>query len=92
MSEKIERSPVEQNKVFLRDRKMAYTQVFNKDSLAVQFVLADLARFCRATTTTFDMQKDHVRLEGRREVFLRISQHLGLDVEELFKLSTKGHL
>lgn len=49
-------------------------------------VLADLARFCRANTTTFDKDaRIHALLEGRREVFLRIAGFLGVDPQEALK-------
>ncbi len=90
MSQEVKRSQAEEVRVYLRDRKMAYVETFKKDSLAAQFVLEDLAKFCRAHKTTFDPMKSHERLEGRREVFLRIAQHLELSIEDLFKLITKG--
>lgn len=50
-------------------------------------VMADLARFCRANTTCFhEDPRIHAVLEGRREVWLRITQHLNLPLEELAKL------
>lgn len=51
-------------------------------------VLIDLARFCRANETTF-VPKDRdaaLVLAGRREVFLRIQQHLNLTNDQLFAL------
>jgi hypothetical protein len=50
-------------------------------------VLADLAKFCRANESTF--HTDHAvsdRLDGRREVWLRISQHLHLSTDDLMRL------
>ncbi len=50
-------------------------------------VLRDLAQFCRANATTFhEDPRVHAVLEGRREVWLRIQQHLQLDDEKLWKL------
>lgn len=66
-------------------RQVAYIKVF-KGPYA-DTVLTDLAKFCRAHTSTFHPDS-HVaaKMDGRREVFLRISQHLHLDDEALWKL------
>jgi len=65
---------------FLTDRKRSYQLAFK--SPAGEAVMKDLIRFCRVKTST---QGDSL-LEGRRQVFLRIQQHLELDVDSLFKL------
>lgn len=73
---------------FIRGRKRAYQSVFSGP--AGETVLADLAKFCRAAETCVvpgDRDKTFV-LEGRREVFLRIGQHLGLTSEQLYALYT----
>lgn len=50
-------------------------------------VMDDLAEFCRATKTCFHADpRSHALLEGRREVYLRIQQHLDHSPEELLKL------
>ena len=68
-------------------RKQAYVFTFNKESVFAQRVLKDLAKFCRAQTTTFHPdQRMHAMLEGRREVWLRITQHLKLSEDQLLKL------
>lgn len=70
---------------FLRRRKRAYQLAFG--SPAGQAVLHDLVRFCRATETCFhEDQRKHAALEGRREVWLRIQQHLNLSSEQLYAL------
>lgn len=72
---------------FLRGRSASYRRVFAKDNMDARVVLADLARFCRADRSTF--HADHAisdRLDGRREVFLRIQQHLNLTTQELWRL------
>lgn len=47
----------------------------------------DLAKFCRANKTCWDDDaRMHAMLEGRREVWLRIQQHLELTPEELLAL------
>jgi hypothetical protein len=66
-------------------RRHSYQATFRAP--AARLVLADLARFCRANDTTFHADdRAHALLEGRREVWLRISQHLHLDADELFHL------
>lgn len=70
---------------FLRRRKRAYQLALA--STAGNVVLADLAKFCRANETTWHSDpRIHAALEGRREVWLRIQQHLNLSSEQLFKL------
>lgn len=72
---------------FLRRRQRAYIELFPTKGQNTQIVLADLARFCRARQTTG--HKDPyiaARLDGRREVFLRIQHHLRLDDAALWQL------
>ena len=67
---------------FLRERKQAYELSFT--SPAGQRVLTDLAKFCRADDTCFHADpRLHAVLEGRREVWLRIQQHLNFTHAEL---------
>lgn len=74
---------IEKAKDFFRNRKMAYELVFKKDDKAVELVLKDLAKFCRANKTCFhEDARIHSNLEGRREVFLRIMEHLNLTPDE----------
>lgn len=72
---------------FLRGRRNAYRRLFGLESQDAQVVLNDLAKFCRAnqTTVTKDDRASLV-LEGRREVWLRLQQHLQLDEETLWRL------
>jgi hypothetical protein len=80
-------SIVEQTLNFLRRRKRAYQLVFQKNAPQVQIVLGDLAKFCRATEDTHS--KDPLNtayLNGRRSVFLHLTQHLSLTPDELFLL------
>lgn len=76
---------------FLFGRQKAYQRTFmleNRDSAAV---LDDLAKFCRAHETTFHTDDRIASLmEGRREVWLRIQQHIQLTDEQLWKLYHKG--
>ena len=71
---------------FLRQRRAAYAQTF--DTLPGKKVLADLRRFCRATTPTADVSNVNQTylLEGRREVWLRILSHINLSDEEVVQL------
>ena len=70
---------------FLANRQAAYRATFNAP-VAVD-VLADLARFCRANKSTFHEDPNvAARLDGRREVFLRITEHLNLTQEQLWRL------
>jgi len=70
---------------FLHRRKQSYMLAFGGP--AGHEVLADLARFCRANETCFNADpRLHAVLEGRREVFLRIQQHLNLTQAQLYAL------
>lgn len=74
---------------FISRRRNAYVATF--DSHTGRQVLADLAVFCRATTSTFHPDaRVHAVAEGRREVFLRIIHHLNLSDEQLLELVTQG--
>lgn len=73
----------------LRFRKRNYLSTFNTPS--GQAVLSDLARFCRANESCYAGDRDkHLIAEGRREVWLRITQHLNLSSQELFTLYRGG--
>lgn len=68
-------------------RQQCYRQTFRGPTAEV--VLRDLARFCRANVSTFhEDARLHAVAEGRREVWLRIQQHLNLSPADLFRLST----
>jgi len=74
----------------LSDRKRAYQLVFNQEG-AAQMVLDDFATFCRARETCVvpgDRDRTYV-LEGRREAYLRIRDHLDLTVEQLVEKYTR---
>jgi hypothetical protein len=73
----------------LGDRQRAYLLAFKEAAGAA--VLADLATFCRADETCVvpgDRDRTYV-LEGRREVYLRIRDHLRLTTEELAQKYTR---
>lgn len=71
------------------DRKRAYQLAFGTP--AGEAVLADMAAFCRARETCVvpgDRDRTWV-LEGRREVYLRIRDHLDLSAEQLVEIYTR---
>ena len=76
---------IEIAKRWLRSRRLAYLRTFNVEDVDAQIVLADLARFCRAHDSTFHPQHAQ-RLDGRREVWLRIQHHLQLTDEQVWQL------
>jgi hypothetical protein len=78
---------------FMRRRKSAYSAVFeagtpSKDDL--QFVLLDLAHFCRAYRPTFHPTNQKIQdlQEGRREVYQRIMDFTRLSHDTLMLLYT----
>lgn len=84
---------IEQVKQFLFRRQRAYQHTFPKESELAQMVLADLAKFCRANESTFHADpRVSATLDGRREVFLRVQNHLKLDSKALFKLYARKDL
>jgi len=77
-------------KNFLFSRQHSYQLTFKKDDMAVKNVLADLAKFCRANESSFNPDpRIHSILEGRREVWLRIINHLNLSSQDLWELYSK---
>lgn len=76
-------------KQLIEQRKRAYALTFT--GAHGDAVLEDLARFCRANESCFHPdQRVHAVMEGRREVWLRIRQHLDLTEAELFALFTSN--
>jgi hypothetical protein len=76
---------------FLHRRKRAFQLCFG--SPAGKEVLIDLSKFCRAAETCV-VAGDHDKtllLEGRREVWIRIQQHMRLNQEQLFALYAGQH-
>jgi hypothetical protein len=82
----------------LRRRRYAYRRLFLGDNglnADGQVVLADLAKFCRATSSTavvspVSRSVDPIATamaEGRREVWLRLMAHLHIDERVVFNLS-----
>ena len=76
---------IEAVKNFLRSRRQAYITIFNGPD--GEIILKDLARFCRANKSTFNPDPYlAARLDGRREVWLRIMDHVRLNEDQLYKL------
>lgn len=72
---------------FVSLRAQAFRRLFDRRNLDAQTVLADLARFCRAHQSTHHPDSHAAaRLDGRREVWLRICQQLDLSDQELWQL------
>lgn len=80
-------------KDYLARRKKAYSAVFSKGHTEqddIDFVLNDLARFCRAFAPKFDVRDgEHADTlmkikEGRAEVYQRIADHACLSSDALF--------
>lgn len=78
--------PLMQAETYVTERKKSFRRTFTTgpDSLVV---LKTLARFCRAHESTFHPNAAVAnRLDGRREVWLFIQQHLQLTEDELWRL------
>ncbi len=82
----------------LRRRRYAYRRLFLGDNglnADGQVVLTDLAKFCRATSSTavvspVSRSVDPIATamaEGRREVWLRLMAHLHIDERVVFNLN-----
>lgn len=81
------KEPIDLARDLLNNRQQAYKQLFGGEGEHIKQVLKDLAGFCRANTSSFHPdQRVHAVLEGRREVWLRIQQHLTLPINELQEL------
>jgi len=66
----------------------AYAATFQKGSPETEMVLADLKRFCHADTPCWaEDPREHAMREGRREVWLRIQQHLKLTDADIDRLT-----
>lgn len=77
-------SKADEARRFLAERRTDYVRTFDTPHGAK--VLADLAKFCRAQESTFHPDaRVHAVAEGRREVWLRIQQHLQLSDDDLWR-------
>lgn len=72
----------------IKNRMISYKNCFDTSQLENRAVLTDLALFCRMFTTTADpiQAEDPKILEGRRQVFLRIQEHLQFECMQLYQL------
>lgn len=76
----------QKSKEFLFRRRTAYIRVFEIGNPNVDAVLEDLAKFCRATESTFHAdERASLLLQGRQEVWLRLQHHLQLSPEQLWQ-------
>lgn len=80
----------EPTRAYLAQRARAYKAVFRpgkRDQADIDFVLRDLASFCRAAETRYHPeQKKQDMLEGRAEVFYRILAHTTIDTDTLYQM------
>lgn len=87
------RNPFEIAKEFLFKRRRAYRRVLGASSTDpdILLILADLAKFCHADKSTSSPFGDRASavLDGRREVWLRIQQHLNLSEEDLWAIYSR---
>ena len=68
----------------LEQRQRAYKLCFG--SPAGKEVIADLMKFCRANESCYhDDARLHALAEGRREVWLRITEHYTLEIDDLLR-------
>lgn len=78
---------LEKARQFIAGRQYAYKKTF-QGPLGEE-VLKDLAQFCRANSSTFhEDARLHAVAEGRREVWLRLQQHLQLSPADLWRLTS----
>lgn len=76
---------LEKLRIALGARRHAYRTTFKGPYADV--VLKDIARFCRAHETTLNAnEKLQDAFEGRRQVWLRIQEHLQLTPDQLWEL------
>lgn len=85
-------------------RKQSYRRLFMNDQGDLtrdgEVVLADLRRFCRASSSTAIVSPisktiDPLAMamaEGRREVFLRVAAHLYINEKQVFSLTDEDKL
>ncbi|MDH4185521.1 MAG: hypothetical protein OEV08_00870 [Nitrospira sp.] len=77
----------EKAQALLKRRALAYQRVFLGHGPDTNAVLDDLAKFCRAHESTFHVEPTMSdRLDGRREVWLRLQHHLRLSDDQLWYL------
>lgn len=70
--------------LFVEQRKRAYQLCFGTP--AGKEVLKDLIKFCRGNESTWDEdQAKRDVLIGRREVWLRITEHFAIELDDLVR-------
>lgn len=78
---------------YIERRSQAYGNVFSAGDTSkadIDFVMMDLATFCRAFEPTFDLDAKKQDLkEGRREVYLRIMKWASLPPHVLLTMYTQ---
>ena len=72
-------------KADLTEQVKAYRVVFNSVA-AKLYVLPDLAEFCGVLYQAPHNPYEVARMEGRRDVWLRVQSHLNLTAEEVYAL------
>jgi hypothetical protein len=74
----------------LRRVEEAYRRVFSEGKPIdgdVDVLMMDLASFCRGYSSTYHTDsREHARLEGRREAFMRIMDFTRLDHDTLMRM------
>jgi|TARA_R110000822_G_scaffold185437_3_gene324588 hypothetical protein len=82
---------IEEIRHFLRLRGQSYRKTF--EGVHGERVLEDLARFCRAHSSTFhtDPRVEGI-MQGRREVWLRLAHHLNMSEEQLWNYYNPGEI
>lgn len=78
-------------KQFLRKKEWAFRSIFSKENgelnEAAKIALADLRLFCNGTKSNFSVDAlEMARMEGRREVFMRIMTFLNYDYSKVYDL------
>lgn len=77
---------------FIQERQKAYKLSFGGKNTTTKIIMDDLREFCFAEKTCFVPDNGRVSeiFEGRRQVWLRIHEHLDKELTELVELYTQG--
>jgi hypothetical protein len=78
-------------KIFEKNKEQAYRTTFTGDNEKThesgKQVLGDLRAFCGATKSNYSSDAlEMARMEGRREVFNRITNYLKIDYDDYYEL------
>jgi hypothetical protein len=76
---------------FIKNKEWAFRKVFGSENgelnEASKIALADLRYFCNGTKSNFNTDAlEMARMEGRREVFMRIMNYLNCDFSKIYEL------